>query len=234
MQNGAWVNPLKVPLSLLITITEVSGESLPRDVLSVALVNEMFQNAVGIDPLDVEIINSQDVFVELPEEYLAGNVAEAIQGEGHWQDHDIFVHCIVATKDSCTSIQREREQMRASNQDLAEAKLQLERERTKMLAEIQQSQQELAQEKSRIQFEFVDYRTQMSEMRRQVNEQLILLETVWKNVEEQTRTRHLSGGCTERYALINKPPIFPPFSGTEPTPKDECGIETLLFQVRGA
>ena len=24
------------------------------------------------------------------------------------------------------------------------------------------------------------------------------------------------------------------FSGTEPTPKDECGIETFLFQVRGA
>ena len=124
--------------------------------------------------------------------------------------------------------------MRASNQDLAEAKLQLERERTKMLAEIQQSQQELAQEKSRIQFEFVDYRTQMSEMWWQVNEQLILLETVRKNVEEQTRTCHLSGGCTEQYAPINKTPIFPPFSGTEPTPKDECGIETLLFQVRGA
>ena len=33
---------------------------------------------------------------------------------------------------------------------------------------------------------------------------------------------------------INKPPHFPPFSGTEPTPKDECGIETLLFQVKGA
>ena len=75
--------------------------------LSVTLVNEMFQNAVGIDPLDVEIINSQDVFVELPEEYLAGNVAEAIQGEGCWRDHDIFVHCIAATKDSCISIQRE-------------------------------------------------------------------------------------------------------------------------------
>ena len=37
----------------------------------------------------------------------------------------------------------------------------------------------------------------MSEMRRQVNEQLILLEMVRKNVKEQTRTHHLSGGCTE-------------------------------------
>ena len=33
---------------------------------------------------------------------------------------------------------------------------------------------------------------------------------------------------------IDKLPIFPLFSGAEPTPKDECGIETFLFQVRGA
>ena len=33
---------------------------------------------------------------------------------------------------------------------------------------------------------------------------------------------------------INKPPTFPTFSGTEPTPKDECSIQTFLFQVRSA
>ena len=33
---------------------------------------------------------------------------------------------------------------------------------------------------------------------------------------------------------IDKLPSFPLFSGTEPMPKDECGIETFLFQVRGA
>ena len=74
----------------------------------------------------------------------------------------------------------------------------------------------------------------MSEMCRQVNEQLILLETVRKNVEEQMQTHNPPGGLMGRHAQINKPPVFPPFSGTEPTPKDECGIETLLFQVRGA
>ena len=33
---------------------------------------------------------------------------------------------------------------------------------------------------------------------------------------------------------ITKPPVFPAFSGEEPTPKDECGIETFLFQIKGA
>ena len=33
---------------------------------------------------------------------------------------------------------------------------------------------------------------------------------------------------------ISKPPTFPTFSGNEPTPKDECSIQTFLFQVRSA
>ena len=33
---------------------------------------------------------------------------------------------------------------------------------------------------------------------------------------------------------INIPPTFPTFSGTEPTLKDECSIQTFLFQVRSA
>ena len=33
---------------------------------------------------------------------------------------------------------------------------------------------------------------------------------------------------------ISKPPTFPTFSGIEPTPKDECSIQTFLFQVRSA
>ena len=33
---------------------------------------------------------------------------------------------------------------------------------------------------------------------------------------------------------ITKPPVFPAFSGEELTPKDECRIETFLFQIKGA
>ena len=33
---------------------------------------------------------------------------------------------------------------------------------------------------------------------------------------------------------ISKPPTFPTFSGNEPTSKDECSIQTFLFQVRSA
>ena len=40
-----------------------------------------------------------------------------------------------------------------------------------------------------------------------------------------------SCGVDER---IDRLPLFPLFSGTELTMKDECGIETFLFQVRGA
>ena len=43
-----------------------------------------------------------------------------------------------------------------------------------------------------------------------------------------------AGSTARDKEKINKPPMFPPFSGIEPTAKDECGIETLLFQVKGA
>ena len=39
---------------------------------------------------------------------------------------------------------------------------------------------------------------------------------------------------TGAHGKITKPPVFPAFSGEEPTPKDECGIETFLFQICGA
>ena len=45
-------------------------------------------------------------------------------------------------------------------------------------------------------------------------------------------------GHSREYLLdggkISKPPIFPMFSGIEPSPKDECSIQTFLFQVRSA
>ena len=86
-----------------------------------------------------------------------------------------------------------------------------------------------------MQAEFLQTHAEMIELTRRVNKQLILLETVWEGVINQSGPgpqRRERG--VNREGQINKPPHFPPFSGTEPMPKDECAIETLLFQVRGA
>ena len=51
-----------------------------------------------------------------------------------------------------------------------------------------------------------------------------------------TRDELLQGNKPKKKAdnKLTKPPEFPKFSGEEPTPKDECGIETFLFKVNRA
>ena len=80
--------------------------------------------------------------------------------------------------------------------------------------------------------EFAGYQIQMNELMMRVTEQLNSLEQIWKETEKKLKVEQPEGcNADER---IDKLPSFPLFSGTEPTPKDECGIETFLFQVRGA
>ena len=77
----------------------------------------------------------------------------------------------------------------------------------------------------------------MNELNRRVKEFLQLLETTRQAAEREMYQCSFSGHSRE-YLLeggkISKPPTFPTFSGIEPTPKDECSIQTFLFQVRSA
>ena len=68
-----------------------------------------------------------------------------------------------------------------------------------------------------------------------MKESLQLLETTCQAAEREMY-QHSFSGHSRDYMMeggkISKPPSFPTFSGTEPTPKDECSIQTFLFQVR--
>ena len=90
-----------------------------------------------------------------------------------------------------------------------------------------------AQEGSiRMKNEFAGYQVQMNELMMRVTEQLNALELMHKEMEKKLKGEQQEGcGVDER---IDELPSFPLFSGTEPTPKDECRIETFLFHVRGA
>ena len=88
-----------------------------------------------------------------------------------------------------------------------------------------------------VESKFLGYQTEMNELNKRVKESLQLLETTHQAAEREMYQRSFSGmsrdNLVEGYK-INKPPTFPTFSGTEPTPKDECSIQTFLFQVRSA
>ena len=55
--NSGESDPLRAPLSILIKVTKVNGESLPYGEVSTTLVEEIFQNSVGLVPLEVLVLN---------------------------------------------------------------------------------------------------------------------------------------------------------------------------------
>ena len=113
-------------------------------------------------------------------------------------------------------------------------KEELERERQELLDRQKESKLTVQEESLRMKNEYANYQLQMNDLTARVREQLSLLETVRKEVEgevQRKKRKSYTGYMDDR---IDKLPIFPLFSGAEPTPKDECGIETFLFQVRGA
>ena len=122
----------------------------------------------------------------------------------------------------------EREEIRIQKDDL-------EWEWEELEAREQESRDALKNESTAVEIQYQGYRTEMDELNWRVKESLQLLETTHQ-VAEREIYQHSFSGHSREYMLeggkISKPPTFPTFSGL--TPKDECSIQTFLFQVRSA
>ena len=88
--------PGKAPLSILVKITKIDGESLPYGEVSVELIKEIFQNNAGITPLEVLILNDQDALVDLADGFSVTEIAMAIHGEARLRDNLIRVGCLIS------------------------------------------------------------------------------------------------------------------------------------------
>ena len=97
-------------MSILIKVTKVNGESLPYGEVSVGLVEEIFQNSIGVTPLKVLVLNDQDALVDLEEGTAITEIAMAVHGKGRWRSQDIHVGCVIAGRESLISIEKEREE----------------------------------------------------------------------------------------------------------------------------
>ena len=218
-------DPGRAPLSILVKVTKEDGESLPYGEVSVELIEEIFQNNVGITPLEVLILNDQDALVDLADGVSVTEIAMAVHGEGRLRDQTIRVGCLISGRASLMSMEKEMEEYRLQKEDLEKEKLELE-------ARERESRITLQEDSIWMKNEFAGYQVQMNELMMRVTEQLNSLEMMRKETERKMK-RESRGGRNEA-ERIDKLPSFPLFSGTEPTPKDECGIETFLFQVRRA
>ena len=128
----------------------------------------------------------------------------------------------------------QREELAREKQELRERQEEAQRGEQELLDRQKESKLTVQEESLRMKNEYANYQLQMNDLTARVQEQLSLLETVRKEIEgevQRKKRKSYTGYADDR---IDKLPIFPLFSGSEPTPKDECGIETFLFQVRGA
>ena len=100
-----------------------------------------------------------------------------------------------------------------------------------------QSQEVIKEEKEAAEAQYDSYRQEMDSLNKKVKESLQFLETTRQAAEREMYQRSFSGTSQHQFLEVDriaKPPTFPTFSGNEPTPKDECSIQTFLFQVWSA
>ena len=75
---------------------------------------------------------------------------------------------------------------------------------------------------------FAKSKDQLQQLTQRVQEQLQAMKM------ESAQKREFSEQEVTDFLKVSQPPKLVPFSGTIPVPRGECGIETFLYQVKGA
>ena len=112
----------RADLSMIMKITKINGESLPFGTVTEELVIELFQNAFGVIPMEIIVINDQDVLVDFVAGTSVCNAVRAVHGEGRWRDQEIWIGCIMATRQHLIIIQKEMEEVRIQRGELEVAR----------------------------------------------------------------------------------------------------------------
>ena len=208
-------------LALLLKIVRSNGESLPYGEVNEDLINGMVKEIAGIRPLTISVLNDQDALLEFDLDVIVTSVCRVMQGIRRWGEKEIEICCMAGTKEHLVAIEKSREEFRMRQEEL-------DLEKGKLIEEEKVIKQRLQQQNSDLQLEFQQQKDKMDQLAVKISQQLEELMS--------TRDEFLQGDKPKKKTgnKLTKPPEFPKFSGEEPMPKDECGIETFLFQVKGA
>ena len=68
------------------------------------------------------ILNDQDVLVDFPGNADMYEISRAVHGPARWRNDDIRVNCLMSTRASLISIEKEREEVRMQLEDLERAR----------------------------------------------------------------------------------------------------------------
>ena len=164
---------------------------------------------IGYHPVDVEVISDRYAIFELEPKIRAGEVAQLLHGIHEWDGQLAEIGCLLSTRRSIVNIVQERENGHPRLQ-------QLEDEQRRVREEQQQHQEQL-----------VTFLTQFQEEVRKVEK---LQQS--RTQEESISLQGAVGGMEEPRSI--KPLILPPFSWSDPVPKDEASCEQWVWQAKEA
>ena len=97
------------PFVLLLRVMQSSGKPLPIGGFTARAMSQMLHEVAGVVPMEVVIMNDQEIVMALEEETSMMEVSSAIHGLFHWGGQSISVDGLVAKKDLVTEIVREHE-----------------------------------------------------------------------------------------------------------------------------
>ena len=210
---------------LLMQVTEESGEAWGADVFKKEWVASLLEGLIGTIMREVELVSKKDILVELVPEAEVEQVVRLVHGVHVHEGVPVRIACAVAGKGETFEWEREKGQMQRDVAELCSQRETIEKE-------VERSRQLLAKKSSVMLQEYEGCKVHVTGLLQNIKEQMGLLEQVKSETEERRREGFYGGNGGE--TRINKLPKFPLFSGEEPIPRDECNIETFLFQVKGA
>ena len=167
------------------------------------------QRQTGYHPVNVEVMSDRDTIIELEPEIRVGEVAQLLHGTHEWDGQLAEIGCLLSTCRSIVNIVQERENGCARLQ-------QLEDEQRRVREEEQQHQEQLVTFFMQFQEEVLKVEKLQQD---RTQEESIILQGAVGGIEEPRSIKSL---------------ILPPFSGSDPVPKNEASCKQWVWQAKEA
>ena len=105
-------------MSVMLTVTDGEGSSLPEGCLTVPNIARLFQERTTHLPYDVSIINSRHALVDFEKGVPIVEVSREIHGTTSWGELPMHIGCVVPGKASLLNIVQEEELRRQQKEEV--------------------------------------------------------------------------------------------------------------------
>ena len=227
------------PFTLLLHVLQNNGTPVPPSWFTTLNTVELVQHVMGALPINMEVVMDHEAIVELNETMLAVGVAQQMQGSMVWGHYVTEVTWLLSGRDSVMSIIRERETARDRLKALEDEWVAAVQQQVDEKAQFMKMLEEFGEEVRKVE----DLKKWVERSMTGLHQEAISTTAALERPDQELiqlkdvirRQPPLTYG-TEAYTTLKKltkTPNLPPFSGTDPVPKDEGSWEQWEFQVKG-